>query len=379
MNFKKNIFYLVSMFLVVTLTHVEASPIPKPPNPNIKSYVLLDYDSGMVIASKNPELVLPPASITKIMTSYIAFLELQNNTLSLHDKVLVSKKAWKTGGSKMFIEVGKKIKVSDILHGIITSSGNDASVALAEHISGDEDTFSVYMNQIASNMGLKHTNYTNSTGLPSEELYTSAADIATLSRNLIKDFPKMYSLYSRKEYVFNDIKQYSRNKLLYLDESVDGIKTGYTKKAGYCLVSSAKRGKRRLISVVMGAKSPEQRTNISKSLIEYGFRFYETHKVYKSQDIIHTARIFNGEKKELKLGVLEDQFIAIPRRSLKKIRNTFVIDSNLTAPIAKGENVGYVMMKINNEVVTKINLYSLEDIKLGSAYRRTLDSILKKF
>ena len=370
------ILFLLSSFI---LNNLHASPIPKPPNPNIKSYVLMDYDSGMILASKNPDLVLPPASITKIMTSYIAFLELENQTLALEDKITVSEKAWKTGGSKMFIEVGKKIRVSDILQGIITSSGNDASVALAEHISGDEDTFSIYMNQIATNMGLKNTNYANSTGLPHDQLYTSAEDVAVLSRNLIKNFPDRYKLYSKKEYVFNEIKQFSRNKLLYVDDSVDGIKTGFTKKAGYCLVSSAKRANRRLISVVMGAKSPDQRTAISKSLLEYGFRFYETHKIFEKDDVVFNARIFDGEEQEIKLGVLEKQYISVPRRSIKKIKKTYVIDKNLTAPVSKGENVGYVAIKLDNEVITKINLYALEDIQLGSLYRRTLDSILKNF
>ena len=372
-------FTLLFFLSSIPLTNVFASPIPKPPNPNIKSYVLMDYDSGMIIASKNPALVLPPASITKIMTSYIAFLELDNQTLSLEDKITVSEKAWKTGGSKMFIEVGKKIKVSDILQGIITSSGNDASVALAEHISGDEETFSIYMNQIATNMGLKNTNYVNSTGLPNDQLYTSAEDVAFLSRNLIKNFPNRYKLYSKKEYIFNEIKQFSRNKLLYIDDTVDGIKTGFTKKAGYCLVSSAKRANRRLISVVMGAKSPDQRTAISKSLLEYGFRFYETHKIFEKDDVVFNARIFDGEEQEIKLGVLEKQYISVPRRSIKKIKKTYVIDKNLTAPVSKGENVGYVAIKLDNEVITKINLYALEDIQLGNLYRRTLDSILKNF
>ena len=370
---------IVNLVLVFTITQAHTAPIPKPPNPNVKSYVLMDYDSGMIIASKNPDLVLPPASITKIMTSYIAFLELDNDTLSMNDVVTVSKKAWKTGGSKMFIEVGKKIKVSDLLQGIITSSGNDASVALSEHISGDEETFSIYMNQVAANMGLKNTNYVNSTGLPNDKLYTSAEDIAVLSRNLIRDFPKMYKLYSRTEYVFNDIKQYSRNKLLYVDDSVDGIKTGFTKKAGYCLVSSAKRGNRRLIAVVMGAKSPDQRTTVSKSLLEYGFRFYETHKIYEIEDIVTKARIFDGEKREIELGVSESAYISIPRRSIKKIKSRFVVDENLTAPIQKGENVGYISVELADKVITKINLYTREDVKLGSAYRRTLDSILKNF
>ena len=356
-----------------------SATIPKPANPNIKSYVLMDFDSGMIIASKNPDAQIPPASITKIMTSYIAFLELQNNTLNMNEDVLISKKAWKTGGSKMFIEVGKKVKVSDLLHGIITSSGNDASVAMAEHISGDEDTFSIYMNQIASNLGLKNTNYTNSTGLPDDQLFTSARDMAVLSRALIKNFPNQYKMYKNKEFIFNDIKQYSRNKLLYLDDRVDGIKTGFTKKAGYCLVTSSKRGKRRLISVVMGAKSPDQRTDISKSLLEYGFRFYETHKIFSPDDKIHTARVYNGEKKELSLVVKETEFISIPRRSLERIKKNFVIDKGLTAPVKAGENVGFVAIKLDDKIVTRINLYASESIGIGNVYRRSVDSVLKNF
>ncbi len=368
-----------SIIIIFLCTHAVSAPIPKPPNPNIKSYVLMDFDSGMIIASKNIDLQLPPASITKIMTSYIAFLELQNNTLNMNEDVVISKKAWKTGGSKMFIEVGKKVKVSDLLHGIITSSGNDASVAIAEHISGDEDTFSVYMNQIASNLGLKNTNYTNSTGLPDDKLYTSAEDMAILSRALIKDFPIQYKMYKNKEFVFNEIKQYSRNKLLYLDDRVDGIKTGYTKKAGYCLVSSSKRGKRRLIAVVMGAKSPDQRTEISKSLLEYGFRFFETHKIFSPDDLIHTARVFDGEKKELSLVVKENEFISIPRRSLDRIEKKYVIDKGLTAPVKAGENVGFVAIKLDDKVITRIDLYASESIEVGNVYRRSVDSVLKNF
>ena len=214
---------------VVCLSY--ASPIPPTPKLNVKSYVLMDFDSGMILASSNKDLTLPPASITKMMTAYIAFTELNEKNISLDEDVLVSKKAWKTGGSKMFIEVCKKIKLRDILQGVITVSGNDASVALAEHISGDEKTFATYMNQIADNIGLENTNYTNSTGLPNDSLYTTAEDIAILSKSLITNFPNLYKLYSTKSFTFNEIKQYSRNKLLFIDDNVDGIKTGFTSAA----------------------------------------------------------------------------------------------------------------------------------------------------
>lgn len=376
---KKSVKIHLSVLLLLFTINISAAPIPKAPNPDVKSYILIDYDSGMVIAEKNSDLILPPASITKIMTSYIIFTELKNQTLDRKDDVLVSKKAWKTGGSKMFIEVGKKVKVSDLLHGIITSSGNDASVAMAEHISGDEETFSIYMNQMAENLGMTNTSYANSTGLPNDDLYTTAEDISILARSLIMKFPKDYKLYSQKEYVYNDIKQYSRNKLLYLDDSVDGMKTGFTKKAGYCLVSSALRGKRRLISVVMGAKSPEHRTNASKSLLEYGFRFFETHKIYKQNKVVTEGKVFGGSQPSVKLTVLEDAYISIPRRQIKNIKHKYVIDKNLTAPIVKGEVIGYAVIQLEGESLTTIKLHSMEDISEGSFYRKTLDSILRSF
>ena len=376
---KKSVKIHLSVLLLLFSVNISAAPIPKAPNPDVKSYILIDYDSGMVIAEKNSDLILPPASITKIMTSYIIFTELKNQTLDRKDDVLVSKKAWKTGGSKMFIEVGKKVKVSDLLHGIITSSGNDASVAMAEHISGDEETFSIYMNQMAENLGMTNTSYANSTGLPNDDLYTTAEDISILARSLIMKFPKDYKLYSQKEYVYNDIKQYSRNKLLYLDDSVDGMKTGFTKKAGYCLVSSALRGKRRLISVVMGAKSAEYRTNASKSLLEYGFRFFETHKIYKQNKVVTEGKVFGGSQPSVKLTVLEDAYISIPRRQIKNIKHKYVIDKNLTAPIVKGEVIGYAVIQLEGESLTTIKLHSMEDISEGSFYRKTLDSILRSF
>ena len=376
---KKSVNIYLSVLLLLFAVNTSAAPIPKAPNPDVKSYILIDYDSGMVIAEKNSDLILPPASITKIMTSYIIFTELNNQTLDRKDDVLVSEKAWKTGGSKMFIEVGKKVKVSDLLHGIITSSGNDASVAMAEHISGDEETFSIYMNQMAENLGMTNTSYANSTGLPNDDLYTTAKDISILARSLIKKFPKEYKLYSQREYVYNEIKQYSRNKLLYLDDSVDGMKTGFTKKAGYCLVSSALRGKRRLISVVMGAKSPEHRTNSSKSLLEYGFRFFETHKIYTQNKVVTEGKVFGGSQPSVKLAVQEDAYISIPRRQIKNIKYKYVIDKNLTAPIGKGEVVGYAVIELDGESLTTIKLHSMEDVSEGSFYRKTLDSILRSF
>ena len=376
----KNIFITFLLVSLLTLSpNVFSAPIPKAPKSDVSSYILIDYDSGMVIASKDPDLILPPASITKIMTSYLAFTELKNKTMGLQDEVLVSKNAWQTGGSKMFIEVGKKVKIQELLHGIITTSGNDASVAMAEHISGNEETFAIYMNQMADSLGMNDTSYANSTGLPDDDLYTTARDISLLSRALIKDFPKEYKLYSQKEYVFNEIKQYSRNKLLYVDDSVDGIKTGFTKKAGYCLATSAKRGSRRLISVVLGAKSPDQRTKLSKALLEYGFRFYETHKLFSSNQELTQARVFSGDKIAISLGVIDDTYISIPRRQINNIKKKFVIDQNLSAPVRKDEAVGYVVIELEGKPITTFKLFAMETIAEGSFYRKTLDSIYRYF
>tara|TARA_B100001057_G_scaffold96514_1_gene93137 strand:- start:866 stop:1993 length:1128 start_codon:yes stop_codon:yes gene_type:complete len=370
---RKTLSFFISIIFLAT---VDASPIPPAPNVNVKSYVLMDFHSGMILASSNPDLTLPPASITKIMTAYIAFTELKEKNITLDEEILVSKKAWKTGGSKMFIEVGKKIKLRDILQGVITVSGNDASVALAEHISGDVKTFATYMNQTARNIGLNNTNYTNPTGLPDDSLYTTAHDIALLSKALISNFPDLYKLYSTKSFTFNEIKQYSRNKLLFVDENVDGIKTGFTKAAGYCLASSAKRGQRRLITVVMGAPSPEVRIQSSRTLLEYGFRFFETHNIFKKNITISETKIYGGEKSELKFGVSSDAVITIPRRQKKNLKYEYIIDQKLTAPIAQNEAIGFMNIKLKDEIIKTYKLIALEDIKQGSFYRRTLDSFL---
>ncbi len=369
--------YLYSFIITIILGNIAyASPIPPAPNLNVKAYVLMDFDSGMILASTNKDLTLPPASITKMMTAYLAFTELNENNISLSEDILVSKKAWKTGGSKMFIEVGKKIKLKDILQGVITVSGNDASVALAEHISGDENTFAIYMNQMAKNIGLVNTNYTNATGLPNESLYTTAEDIALLSRSLISNFPDLYKLYSTKSFKFNDIKQYSRNKLLFIDDNVDGIKTGFTNAAGYCLASSAKRGNRRLIAVVMGAPTPDVRIQSSRTLLEYGFRFFETHNLFKKDIEISKARIYGGEKSEVKFGVNQDSSVTIPRRQKKNLKYQYVIDKQLTAPINKNDTIGFMHVKLNDEIIQTYKLTALESVNQGSLYRRTVDSFL---
>ena len=369
--------YLYSFIIAITLGNLAyASPIPPAPNLNVKAYVLMDFDSGMILASTNKDLTLPPASITKMMTAYLAFTELNENNISLSEDVLVSKKAWKTGGSKMFIEVGKKIKLKDILQGVITVSGNDASVALAEHISGDENTFAIYMNQMAKNIGLMNTNYTNATGLPNDSLYTTAEDIALLSRSLISKFPDLYKLYSTKSFKFNDIKQYSRNKLLFIDDNVDGIKTGFTNAAGYCLASSAKRDNRRLITVVMGAPTPDVRIQSSRTLLEYGFRFFETHKLFKKDIEISKARVYGGDKSEVKFSVNQDSSVTIPRRQKKNLKYQYVIDKQLTAPINQNETIGFMHVKLNDEIIQTYKLTALESVNQGSLYRRTVDSFL---
>ena len=375
---KKILQYSLALALIVSTSNfiLAQSFVPNAPDLNLKSYILIEPETNTIIAESNSDGLIEPASMTKVMTAYVVADQIQNDLINLEDEVLISERAWKMGGSKMFIEVGKKIKLKDILQGVITVSGNDASVALAEHISGDENTFAIYMNQMAKNIGLMNTNYTNATGLPNDSLYTSAEDIALLSRSLISNFPDLYKLYSTKSFKFNDIKQYSRNKLLFIDDNVDGIKTGFTNAAGYCLASSAKRGNRRLIAVVMGAPTPDVRIQSSRTLLEYGFRFFETHNLFKKDTEISKARVYGGDKAEVKFGVNQDSSVTIPRRQKKNLKYQYVIDKQLTAPINQNETIGFMHVKLNDEIIQTYKLTALESVNQGSLYRRTVDSFL---
>ncbi|HIG79714.1 MAG TPA: D-alanyl-D-alanine carboxypeptidase, partial [Cycloclasticus sp.] len=287
----KRILFILSFFVT---TQVSALPIPSAPDLKARSYHVIDFDSGTVIASKSPDLKLAPASMTKIMTALIVFREIRHGNLSLSEKVRISEKAWRTPGSRMFIEVNKFVSIDDLIHGMLVQSGNDATVALAEHIAGDEKTFAQFMNQVAKELNMVNSHFINSSGLPDDNHYTTAKDLSILTRALIAESPELYKINAIKEFTFNGIKQQNRNKLLWRDSSVDGVKTGHTEDAGYCLVSSAVRDNMRLISVVMGTDSVSARNNINQALLNYGYRFYKTHLLYNAQQSLSSTRVWKG-------------------------------------------------------------------------------------
>jgi serine-type D-Ala-D-Ala carboxypeptidase (penicillin-binding protein 5/6) len=352
---------------------------PSAPALGAKGYLLLDFDSGQVLASKNPDERLDPASITKLMTAYAVFRAIKSGQIGIDDEVLVSEKAWRTPGSRMFIEVGTRVPVRDLLPGMIVQSGNDASVALAEYVAGTEDSFAQVMNQLAAELGMTNTSYRNSTGLPAEGHYTSASDIAKLATALIKEFPDYYKWYSQREFSYNGITQGNRNSLLWRDDTVDGIKTGYTENAGYCLVSSAKRDGMRLISVVLGTKSPSARANESQALLNYGFRFFETQLLWDQGEVIESARVWKGSEENTDLIVRDAVYVTVPRGSIEQLETSVKIPGKLIAPVSTGEPVGRVVATVNNEQLTEAGIYSSKSIPAGSFVQTTWDEVLLWF
>jgi len=354
-------------------------PIPDPPQLAAKGYLLVDHNSGRVLAEANADERLEPASLTKIMTAYVVFRELAGGNLSLGDQVLISERAWRTGGSKMFVEIGKQVSVEDLLKGTIIQSGNDASVALAEHIAGTKETFSDLMNTHARRLGMKNSNFTNATGLPHEDHYITARDIALVTAASIREFPEYYAWYAVKEFTYNRIKQRNRNRLLWRDESVDGVKTGHTKTAGYCLVASAARGNMRLTSVVMGTKGEEARAQASLALLNYGFRFYETHKLYAGGQRIETLRIWMGEVEDLPVGPAADVAVTIPRRTYDKLSAKLIKAPDISAPIVKGAVVGHISIALEGKEMRRVPLVALRDVAEGGILQKVKDAVLRWF
>ena len=330
----------------------------------------MEPNTNTVIAEFNSSDEIEPASMTKIMTSYVVADQISNDLISLDDEVLISEKAWRMEGSRMFIEAGKKVSVLDLLKGIIIQSGNDASVAIAEYAGGTERGFVDLMNAYASSLNLENTMFQNSTGLPDDNHFSSAKDLAILTSDFIKKFPDIYSLYKEKQYTFNDIKQLNRNKLLWRDDSSDGVKTGHTQAAGYCLVGSAKRGDMRLISVVAGSDSDNNRFLASQRLLEYGFRFFATQKVLNANQEYKNINIWGGVEKTLGLGVLEDVSITLPRTSFKDLTVNYNYSNNIQAPIEAGQSIGTLEIISNSEVVFSTDLVALKSIEAKGFFGR---------
>ena len=352
-----------------------AMPAPAPPIIGAKSYLVIDAQTGQELASLDPDTPLAPASLTKIMTTYVVFTALEQGQIRLEDEVTISEKAWRMPGSRMFVEVGKRVTIKDLLLGMIVQSGNDASVALAEHIAGTEAVFAEMMNQYAANLGMLSSHFLNATGMPAEGHVTTARDLSTLARAMIEEFPDYYAWHAVKEFTFNDIKQSNRNSLLWRDPSVDGLKTGHTEDAGYCLVSSAERDGMRIIAAVLGTSSTKARTDGSQALLNYGFRFFETRLLFKAGEEITTARIWKSANETSRLGVLEDLYITVRRGTYDQLESTLDIPAIVEAPVATGQPVAELRISLGADELLKTPLRALDDNPEGSFWQQTRDSI----
>jgi len=368
--------FLAFVFFFASNAYAQsAMPAPAPPIIGAKSYLVIDATTGQELASLDPDKALAPASLTKIMTTYVVFKALEQGQISLEDEVTISEKAWRMPGSRMFVEVGKRIAIKDLLLGMIVQSGNDASVALAEHIAGTEGVFAQMMNQYAQALGMHSSNFLNATGMPVEGHVTTARDLATLARAMIEEFPDYYAWHSVKEFTFNDIKQSNRNSLLWRDPSVDGLKTGHTDAAGYCLVSSAKRDDMRIISVVLGTSSTKARTDGSQALLNYGFRFFETRLLFKAGEKVTTTRVWKSANETSNLGVLEDLYITVRRGTYDQLESTIDIPVIVEAPVAASQPVAQLTISLGEEEVMSTPLRALDDNPVGSFWQRTKDSV----
>lgn len=371
---------LTLLFLLTSSLALAAPTIlPAPPSLAAKAWLLIDHNSGRVLVEHNSQLAVEPASLTKMMTTYAVLYAIRDGSVSAEDKVRVSEKAWRMKGSRMFVEVNSLVSVDELLKGTIIQSGNDASVALAEHVAGSEDAFVQLMNQHATTLGMSGTHFTNSTGWPDENHYTTPRDLAILSRALIRDFPDHYSWYRIKEYTYNNIRQFNRNRLLWLDDRVDGIKTGHTESAGYCLVASAQQKDMRLISVVLGTDSEKARATASRKLLNYGFRFYETFLLHHAKEPLHNMRIWKGETETVPLGLQDDLYITIPRGQRKKVKANMTVETMLVAPAQKGQTYGSVNIMLGEEELSTQPLVALQDVPEGGLWRQTVDSIKLMF
>lgn len=349
--------------------------VPRAPDIAATAYILLDAKTGKVLVEHNADQQLPPASLTKIMTAYIAEVEIDNGNMSLDDEVHISEKAWRTQGSKMFVDLNSKVRVEDILRGIIIQSGNDASVAMAEHLAGSEDAFADMMNQHAQLLGMTNSFFMNSSGLDTEDNYNimSARDLAILARATILEHPAHYGLYAEREFTYNGISQPNRNTLLFQDRNIDGMKTGWTTAAGYCLVASGERDGMRLISVVLGTASEEARAAESQKLMSYGFRYFETHQLYRGDEVLTSAKVWSGKENSVDLGVSEEVIITIPRGRAGDLQASLNIEETITAEVAQGQVLGTVDITLGDESLYHGNVVAMQAVERGGFLKRLID------
>jgi D-alanyl-D-alanine carboxypeptidase (penicillin-binding protein 5/6) len=356
-----------------SLAFADSIAVPDPPQLAAKAWVLVDFDSGRVLAEHNANEQVEPASLTKIMTGYIVFRELAANRLKMDELATISKNAWQQPGSRSFVNVGAQLPIDTLVHGMIIQSGNDSSVALAEKVAGSVEVFSQQMNEHAQKLGMTGTHFVNPTGLPDPAHYTTANDMVKVASAVIRNFPEYYKIYSQKEFVWNNIKQANRNRLLWQDESVDGMKTGHTESAGYCLVASAKRGDMRLISVILGTDSEKARAQESQKLLNYGFRFYETHKLYQANQELQKIHVWQGEKDDLAIGTADATYLTIPRGQYDNLKPVIEFQSEMIAPVSKGQTIGTLKVTLADKELAKIPLIALEDVAQGGFFKRAID------
>jgi len=369
------IFVLSLATMLVGQAVAQSSLIPSPPQIAGSSWVLKDPLSGRVIMEHNSNERLPPASLTKMMTAYIVERELDEGRITMTDMVPISVKAWRTGGSRTFVREGTQVSVEDLLKGVIIQSGNDASVALAEFVAGSEDAFVDIMNQQARQLGMNNTNFENATGLPHPNQYSTAYDLALLAKAIIEDYPENYPLYAVKSFTYNNIRQPNRNSLLWRDESVDGLKTGHTEEAGYCLVASAKRDNTRLIAAVMGTSSAEVRAREVQKMLNYGFRYYETERLFRAGQELVDAKVWGGQSNQISVGLAEDVFVTIPRGARDKLESTVDLDSVIKAPIKVGDELGRIQVMLDGEVLVDEPALALTEVQQGGVFKRLWDAI----
>ncbi len=374
---------LLSLLLLIGLTPggsvAYAQAMPPPPPVPVRGYVLMDYQSGNLLANVKGDERMEPASITKLMTGYVIYKALKSAKIRLDDQVTISEKAWRTQGSKMFIKIGSQVSVDDLLMGMVVQSGNDATVALAEHVAGSEETFVTLMNQEAQQLGLTNSHFVNTPGMPDPNHYMTARDIAVLARAIIREFPEHYTRYSVPSFKYNNIEQQNRNRLMMIDPTVDGIKTGHTQSAGYCLASSAKRGDTRLISVVLGAQKEKERVQATQALFSYGFSNFESRKLYDANTPIVTTRIWKGEENELQLGIAQGLSVTVPKGQAPQVSTTTTVQPTIIAPVQKDQPLGEIVVKVGDQEVSRTPLVALKDVPESGWFGRMIDTLLMFF
>jgi len=375
MRYLKCSFPLVFAFPLLFVSIAQAADIPPPPSLAAKAYVLRDFNSNQIMAQHAEDERVEPASLTKLMTAYLAFKAIKNGHLQLAQTLPVSTKAWKTEGSRMFIEPNMPVTVDELLHGTIVQSGNDSSIALAEGVAGSEEVFAELMNKEAARLGMTHTHFVNSTGLPDTNHYTTAADLSLLASAMVHDFPAEYQrFYALKSYTYNKITQPNRNRLLWLDPYVDGMKTGHTESAGFCLISSAKRGDTRLISVVLGAPSETVRATESQKLLNYGFQFYESRLVYKRGQIVNKLKLWKGHDDMLEATVADDLYLTLPKGDYAKVKASITSKQPLIAPLSAGQEVGTIQFTLDGKVLEQRKLITARAVEVAGIFGRMWDS-----